>query len=427
MSSITLPSANGATTGVSSKFAEPVRRPVEPVGRYFLAHAARTIRGHTWSEYEKLEAEKNTKVVDESDENGLDLDEEQSPELLSHDPREWKTADLYAALGLSKYRYRASTADIRTAHRAAVLKHHPDKKAEKGDLDQDGFFKIIQKAYETLMDPIQRKRYDSVDENANVAAPVPKTDYDFFEAWGPVFASEARFSKKQPVPLLGDMNTSKPEVESFYNFWYKFDSWRTFEFADEDVPDDSSNRDHKRYIERKNKAARDKKKTDDNKRLLKLVDRAINEDPRIKLFKQKEKEEKARKKWEREAGSRKAAEEAKAKAEAEAKAKAEADALAKNEKENKKKAKEAAKSAKKKNKRSIRNAPKEANYFGDDSKADAIESDVSLLVESFDDLTLGEVAKNIASGDAKEVLAKVAKDLVSEGKVAASSLKYFSA
>lgn len=96
---------------------------------------------------------------------------------------------------------------------------------------------------------------------------------------------------------------------------------------DEDVPDDSSNRDHKRYIERKNKAARDKKKTADNARLVKLVERAVSEDPRIKMFKEEEKKEKERRKWEREAGARAEAE-AKAKAEAEAKAKAESEAKA---------------------------------------------------------------------------------------------------
>ena len=56
--SIVLPS--GTTDGfkATGKYSAPVRRPIEPVGRYFLAHASRTLRGHTWSEFEKLEAEK---------------------------------------------------------------------------------------------------------------------------------------------------------------------------------------------------------------------------------------------------------------------------------------------------------------------------------------------------------------------------------
>jgi DnaJ family protein C protein 2 len=410
-----------------TKYTAPVRRPIEPVGRYFLAHASRAMRGHTWSEYEKIEAEKNVTTVDETDEDADLGDEEQSEELLSHDPRDWKTADLYAVLGISHLRYKATEDQIRRAHRKSVLKHHPDKKGEK-QLGQDGFFKIIQKAYETLMDPPKRQQYDSVDEGADVAPPAAKTEYDFFETWGPFFAAEARFSKKQPVPQLGGIDTEKAEVEGFYSFWYKFDSWRTFEFLDEDVPDDSSNRDHKRFIERKNVADRKKHKTEDNKRLLALVERAFKEDPRMKLFKEAEKKEKERKKWEKEAGARAEAE-AKAKKEAEeAAAKKAADEAAASAKADAKKNKEAAKSAKKKNKRAIRNAAKDNDYFGDAAKADAIDADVSLLIESFDDLQLQDVATKLTGANAasvKSTLAGVAKEIITAGKLPASVLTYF--
>ena len=321
-----------------------VRRPVEPVGKFFLQHAQRTLRNHTWSEFERIEAEKNVKTVDESnvDPDELLFDTELADEdLLTHDARDWKTADLYAAMGLSKLRFRATESQIIKAHRKQVVKYHPDKQsAAGGSLDQDGFFKIIQKAFETLTDSNKRAQYDSCDFVADVPPPKKGTDYDFYEAWGPVFEAEARFSKKTPIPSLGNKDSSKKEVEQFYAFWHRFDSWRTFEFLDEDVPDDSSNRDHKRYIERKNKAARDKKKTADNARLVKLVERAVSEDPRIKMFKEEEKKEKERRKWEREAGARAEAE-AKAKAEAEAKAKAESEAKANaSAKADKKKAKD---------------------------------------------------------------------------------------
>ncbi|KAG7736942.1 hypothetical protein KL923_004080 [Ogataea haglerorum] len=395
-----------------SNYSAPVKRPVEPVGKYFLAHATRVLRGHTWSEYEKLEASKNVKSVEESNDDD-EFDEEQSEELLEHDPRDWKTADLYAVMGLSKLRYRATEDQIRRAHRKQVLKHHPDKKGAAGGLDQDGFFKIIQKAYETLLDPIKRKQYDSVDFNADVEPPSPKEKYDFFEAWTPVFESEARFSNKQPVPSLGSMESSKEEVEAFYKFWANFDSWRTFEFLDEDVPDDTANRDHKRYIEKKNNNARKKRKVEDNKRLADLVKRASSEDPRIKKFKEEEKAEKARKKWEREAGARKAAEEARLKAEAEAKAKAEAEAKAKLEKENAKKAKEAAKSAKKKNKRAIRAAAKDNGYFGAEDKAALIDADIETLLDALSDVSLADVAGKLNGADAsaaKSVLDAAAKE-----------------
>ncbi|CUS22509.1 LAQU0S05e06986g1_1 [Lachancea quebecensis] len=426
---ISLPPLNSDVTvnvNTSAPKTASVRRPVEPVGRFFMHHAQRTLRNHTWSEFEKIQASQNVQRVDESvdpDEELLD-DELADESLLEHDPRDWKTADLYAAMGLSKLRHKATDAQVIKAHRKQVLKHHPDKKSASGGLEQDGFFKIIQKAYETLTDPIKRKQYDSCDFNADVEPPKKGSKYDFFEAWGPVFEAESRFSKKQPVVLLGGPDASKADVEKFYNFWHRFDSWRTFEFADEEVPDDSSNRDHKRYIERKNKAARDKKKTADNARLAKLVERASNEDPRIKEFKEAEKKEKEKKKWEKEAGARAEAE-AKAKADAEAKAKAEADAAAAaNAKVDKKKAKEAAKAAKKKNKRAVRNAPKDADYFGDADKAAVIDEQTGLIVDSVDDEQLVQLAEKIKA-DAKAGLAEFAKVLSDSGKLPASLLSYF--
>lgn len=415
----------------TAKKSEAVRRPIEPVGKYFLHHAQRTLRNHTWSEFEKIQAERDVKLVDESSNDPEEalFDTELADEtLLSHDPRDWKTADLYAAMGISKLRYRASDSQIIKAHRKQVLKHHPDKQSARGaSLDQDGFFKIIQKAYETLTDPVKRQQYDSCDFVADVEPPKKGTKYDFFEAWAPVFESEARFSKKPNVPSLGTMDTPKKEVESFYSFWHRFDSWRTFEFLDEDVPDDSSNRDHKRYIERKNKAARDKKKTADNARLVKLVERAFNEDPRIKMFKEEEKKEKERKRWEKEAGSRAAAE-AKAKAEQEAKLAAEAKAKAESEaKADKKKAKEAAKAAKKKNKRAVRNSAKEADYFGDADQADKIEEQLGLIVDSLLDEELVAVAEKLKSSnaDAKTILTEHAKRLTESGKLPQSLVSYF--
>lgn len=411
-------------TGFKS-YSKPTNRPIEPVGRYFLAHALRSLRGHTWSEYEKIEASQQETTA-QNDDDDLDFDDNQPQELLEHDPRDWKTCDLYAALGLSKYRYRATEDDIKKAYRKSILLHHPDKKSASGGLEEDGFFKIIQKAYEYLMDPVKRQQLDSVDENADVEPPSAKSKYDFFEAWGPVFESESRFSNKKPAPQLGDITTPKPQVDAFYGFWYHFDSWRTFEFLDEDVPDDTANRDHKRYVERKNKAARTKKKNEDNRRISDLVKRALAEDPRIKLFKEQEKEEKAKRKWDREAGARQAAEEAKLKKEAEEKAAKEAEDKAKTDRESSKKAKEAAKNAKKKNKRAVRSAAKDADYFGEADKASTIDLDLGVLVDSFDDLLLGDVATNIKGKDAegvKAVLKEAAAKQLDAKKV--SGLKYF--
>lgn len=387
-----------------STFSSPVKRAIEPVGPGFLAHARRTLRGRTWSEDEKIQAEQNVKKVEDDGADESD-DEPETEEMLTRDPKDWKEQDHYAVLGLSKYRYRANEDQIRAAHRRKVLKHHPDKKAKEGGINEDGFFKCIQKAFEVLMDPVKRRQFDSVDSEADVLP--PKKTKDFIAQWGPVFEAEARFSNVQPVPLLGDMDTPKQEVEAFYAFWSNFDSWRTFEYLDEDVPDDTSNRDNKRYIEKKNRAARQKHKKEDNARLNKLVDEALSIDPRIKLFKEAERKEKERRRWERDADARAAAEAAKkAKEEAEAR-RIEEERAAKEAKESAKKSKEAAKNAKKKNKRTIRGSVKDVNYFaeGDASPADidAVLHDVDALIEKLDDEGLQAVATDLTGADVAKV------------------------
>ena len=106
-------------------------------------------------------------------------------------------------------------------------------------------------AFETLSDPVKRRQFDSVDEGADVNPPSKKVKGDFFKLWKPFFEAEARFSNRQPVPSLGTLNSTKSEVEAFYNFWLTFDSWRSFEYLDKDPADEGDNRDNKRYQEKK--------------------------------------------------------------------------------------------------------------------------------------------------------------------------------
>ena len=335
--------------------------------------------------------------------------------------------DHYAVLGISKYRYKATEEQIKRAHRKKVLRHHPDKKAAAGSTEDDSFFKCIQKATEILLDPVKRRQFDSVDEHADIEPPSRKEAKGdkFYYLWTKVFKSEGRFSKIQPVPKFGDKHSTKEEVDAFYNFFYNFDSWRSFEYQDEDVPDDNENRDQKRHMERKNNNARKKKKTEDSARLRKLVDDAMAGDERIKLFRQQANAAKNKKRLDKEAADKKAAEDKKAAQEAEAREKKEAEEKAKVDKEHGKKAKEAAKAAVKKNRRVLKGSVKDANYFveGEPVAAtiDAVLNDVELVQGKVDPDEIAALAAKLqglkVAGDIKGVWAEEVKRLVDLGKL----------
>ena len=286
---------------------------------------------------------------------------------------------------------------------------------------------------EVLSDPVKRRQFDSVDEGANRDPPSKKSKGNFYKGWGPVFEAEGRFSRKQPVPKLGDDKSTKAEVEEFYNFWYNFDSWRTFEYLDEDVPDDNENRDQKRYIQRKNNASRAKRKTEDTARLRKLVDDALSLDTRIKRFREQEKKQRNAKKDAREAEEKRLAEEARIKAEEEKKRKEEEEAKEKALKADSKKAKEAAKNAVKKNRRALKASVKDVNYFATGTVAptvvDKVLSDVELVISKIDNETLQTLARSLASSKGADAVkstweAAVA-ELVKKGGASADEFKVF--
>ncbi|KAL4076726.1 DnaJ domain-containing protein [Scleroderma yunnanense] len=349
-----------------------VQRKLLPAGAAYLAHVQRAINNLSFEQYDKQveEEQERLKALNADGLNGEDDlgvgDEEESPELLLLDPKEWKKQDHYQVLGLSHLRYNATPEQIKIAHRKKVLKHHPDKKAGiSHSTNDDAFFKCIQKAFEVLTHPEKRHQFDSVDphylsleEDTPTASDFRgKEDSVFFNTMGPVFEREARFSKKTPVPMLGSYDDSKETVEAFYDFWYNFDSWRSFEYLDKEVNEGSDSRDDKRYTEKKNKSERARRKKEDTARLRSLVDLTLSLDPRIKRIKQEEKEAREAKKRNKGGNtaveSKAKAEEAKQKAEEEAKRKEEEEKVARAEA---KKAKAAAANAAKKARRAQRAA-----------------------------------------------------------------------
>ncbi|KAG9313729.1 hypothetical protein JVU11DRAFT_6082 [Chiua virens] len=350
-----------------------VQRKLIPAGSAYLAHVRRTLHNLSFDAHDKLIEQDRLRTealyldgLNGEDDLGVG-DEAESPEMLLLDPKEWKKQDHYQVLGLSHLRYKATPEQIKIAHRKKVLKHHPDKKAGLSHTtNDDAFFKCIQKAHEVLTHVERRRQFDSVDpdyltleEEAPTAADfkgAKANDVEFFfKMWAPVYEMEARFSKNTPVPLLGSFDDPKETVEGFYDFWYNFDSWRSFEYLDKEVNEGSDSRDDKRYTEKKNKTERARRKKEDTARLRSLVDLTLSLDPRIKRIKQEEKEAREAKKKNKSglsaAEAKVKAEEEKRKAEEEAKRKEEEDKVVRAET---KKAKAAAANAAKKARRQQR-------------------------------------------------------------------------
>lgn len=228
------------------------------------------------------------------------------------------------------------------------------------------------------------------------------------------------------MPKLGNDKSTKQDVERFYDFWYNFDSWRSFEYQDEDVPDDNEHRDQRRQVEKKNQNARRKKKTEDTARLRHLVDDALSLDDRIKRFRKEENEQKHKKRNEKEAEAKRAAEEAAAQKAEEERAAKDKEAADKVEKAEGKKAKEAAKTAAKKNKRVVRGAAKDANYFHAGGAApaaqiDTVLNDVDLVLSKIDPDELAALtAKLGAEKEMEKVKAVFGEEVVrltGEGKL----------
>jgi len=229
-------------------------------------------------------------TVDACEEDvGFKLDDE-CPLYIKYiaalDPKLFKSQDHYKVLGLSKLRYLATEDQIRIAYRQKVLKFHPDKGSMKIGKNE-AIFACIQKAYEQLGISVKdRRAYDSIDPEFDKSVPNKGevNSENFFDVLGPVFERHARFSSVKPVPLLGEINSSRAEVEKFYAFWNNWSSWREFSYMDVEDKSKAENRYERREIERINKTGREKMRKEYMKSIFNLVDLSYKKDPRITKF-----------------------------------------------------------------------------------------------------------------------------------------------
>jgi len=189
----------------------------------------------------------------------------------------------YDLLGLEALNVNATDEQIRRAYRSIVVHLHPDKARQAAEAKAavakiadsaaaiakalaraEKLYLVVQKAYDALSNGDKRRSYDSryeFDENI----PAANDKSEFFALYKPVFERNSRFSIKQPVPKVGDMETDLKEVEEFYAFWFAFDSWREFSGGEHD-PNDAEARDEKRWMERQNKREAQKLKKEETTR-----------------------------------------------------------------------------------------------------------------------------------------------------------------
>jgi DnaJ family protein C protein 2 len=107
--------------------------------------------------------------------------------------------DLYAILELEDKTYEARDQDIKKAYQKMALRHHPDKLGDSiTEKDKEMWLKIVD-AYETLLDPVKRKKYDStLPFDDSIPSSDDFNDESFFDVFGAVFNRNARFAKKKP-------------------------------------------------------------------------------------------------------------------------------------------------------------------------------------------------------------------------------------
>ncbi|XP_054715484.1 dnaJ homolog subfamily C member 2-like [Uloborus diversus] len=346
---------------------------VEPVGKWF-----ENFLDNKSTEYNSHVTVDTSELIEDDEEFSEEIEIEENSEYLRKlDPKDWKNQDHYAVLGLKKKRFQAKDEDIKKAYRRKVLLHHPDKRRHAGenvkDLDHD-YFTCITKAYEILGNPTKRQSFDSVDPEFDDDIPQNNnyTKENFFEHFEPVFDANSRWSIKQPVPSLGNKDATFEEVDAFYSFWYDFDSWREFSYLDEEEKEKGENREERKWIEKQNKIARQKRKKDEMARIRQLVDNAYACDPRIMKFKEDEKQRKlAQKQAKLDAARQKLEEEEKKKQEAleaERKQKEKEEEAARLKREKEKKEKEALKKLQKKERKLLQQICEQNNYFASDEE-----------------------------------------------------------
>jgi len=266
---LVLPSPGSSSADANLKVAAPCVGVVEPCGRSFHSRQFVVAAG---------------KEVEEDTGANSEADAEYKEELRTRlDRKKLDLEDYYALMGLEKFGWKSTTEQIKKQWKFISFLCHPDKASPEGRPYAEKRFKAMQLAHTTLTDKQKRIGYDSqlpFDEKIP-GSKAGLTEDTFYQVYAPVFERNARFSTKQPMPALGDKDTSFDDVDAFYDAWFGLKSWRDFTYLDEHKPDDGTDRFTRRDMERKNLKLRAGKKKEEGARVRKLVEEAEKKDPRV--------------------------------------------------------------------------------------------------------------------------------------------------
>ena len=285
-------------------------RQVEPVGIVF-ENIVKAYYGFNSVEEKENSFEEENEIIEEEIEYEWEKEfneNSKNKENLLFSSKE----NYYQILGLANLNLKSKSEDFRKAYKKLAKLFHPDKnqdnsnsldinneenknnesETEKKDLtEQEKKQKEInlkwlkiKEAYDTLIDPEKRKKYDStiefddsIPENKNY------DEKNFFRTFGPVFLKNSIWSKKKPVPKIGDMKTPIEKVKKFYRFWRNFESWRDFSVEGEFNIEDADSRFEKRQMLKENKKMKASLIRKEKIRIDELTSIAYKCDPRIKI------------------------------------------------------------------------------------------------------------------------------------------------
>ena len=309
---------------------------IEPAGRVFEEMVKLKFMDPFFEEIVKEDEEEN--VVQEEDLFEYEWEKEfKSQQKNNKDGFSTNKENFYQILGIDDLFLNAKQEDIRKAYKKLAVLYHPDKNKENIGLDglatpiEEDLNKVgnelngtdegkeqlteeerkkreinqkwlkIKEAYDTLLDPEKRKKYDSTIEFDDT---IPEDDVEysekeFFRVFGPVFLKNSIWSKKKPVPKIGDLSTPIDKVRRFYRFWYNFQSWRDFSVEGEYNLEEAGSRYEKRQMLKENKKMKSNLIKEEKARLDKLVQLAYKHDPRIKAEEEKERKQREEERKER--------------------------------------------------------------------------------------------------------------------------------